>query len=100
MRLPGIFQVCAGIGQGARLDEGAGQDAERAARAGPGTGARSAIETARAASIASLAVTPGYRWLLDEEPPGGSAEFPALVGGSAQVFLAAPYMILRRLIRS
>jgi hypothetical protein len=47
--------------------------------------------------ITAAAVTPSYRWRLAAERPGFSPEFPALAGGSAQVLLAAPYMILCRL---
>jgi hypothetical protein len=49
--------------------------------------------------LARRFVTPSDRWRLGAERPGVSPEFPALVGGSAQVFLAAAYMILCRLVR-
>ena len=43
-------------------------------------------------------VTPSYRWRLRGDLQGALGESPGVVGGSAQVFLAAPYMILTRVV--
>ena len=45
---------------------------------------------------ASQLVTPAYRWRLEASCLGALPTSPGLVGGYAQAFLAAPYMILKR----
>jgi TRAP-type mannitol/chloroaromatic compound transport system substrate-binding protein len=47
-----------------------------------------------AAAAAAAAATPSYRWRLTDGWAASSLEFPGIAGGSPQVFLAAPYMIL------
>src|SRR4051812_28736347 len=55
---------------------------------------------ARTSSPASCRnATPSYRWRLEDWQAAGPAVFPGVVGGSAQVFLAGPYMILYRVDR-